>query len=133
MGKVKIKSSPLRIILFTGGIAIAAILLGVPSFLAITLYGRRPLPPLEHLSRTPADLSGLPRTEVCWVEAGPAFGSGSFSMTASGLLIRHPKDGVLIDRGNSSRFEEEASKFTLWQRLAMIAKPGRLKPRVPLS
>ena len=131
--KLTIKRNWLRVILITGNIVIAAILLGVPAFLAIALYGRRPLPPLEHLSRTAANLSGLPRTEVCWVETGHAFGSGSFSMTASGLLIRHPKGDVLIDGGNSSRFEKEASQFPLWQRLVMIAIPGRLKPRVPLS
>ena len=50
-------------------------------------------------------------------------------MTASGLLIRHPQGDVLIEGGNSSRFEEEASQFPLWQRLIMIAIPGRLKPR----
>jgi N-acyl homoserine lactone hydrolase len=130
---MKIKRNWLRVILITGSIIIAAILLGVPAFLAIALYGRRPLPPLEHLSRTPASLSGLPRTEVCWVETGHAFGSGSVSMTASGLLIRHPEGDVLIDGGNSSRFEEEASQFPLWQRLVMIAIPGRLMPRMPLS
>jgi len=129
---LNIKHNPLRFILFTVSMVIALILLGVPAFLAIALYGRRPLPPLEHLSRTAANLSDLPRSEVCWVETGHAFGSGSFSMTASGLLIRHPKGDVLIDGGNSSRFEEEASQFPLWQRLVMIAIPGRLKPRVSL-
>jgi N-acyl homoserine lactone hydrolase len=129
---LNIKHNPLRFILFTVSMVIAVILLGVPAFLAIALYGRRPLPPLEHLSRRAANLSDLPRTEVCWVETGHAFGSGSFSMTASGLLIRHPKGDVLIDGGNSSRFEEEASQFPRWQRLVMIAIPGRLKPRVSL-
>jgi len=126
------KRNPLRVILFTVSIFIAAILFGVPAILAIALYGRRPLPPLEPLSRTPANLSGLPRTEVCWVETGHAFGSGSFAMTASGLLIRHPKGDVLIDGGNSSRFEDETSQFPLWQRLVMRAIPGRLKPRVSI-
>jgi glyoxylase-like metal-dependent hydrolase (beta-lactamase superfamily II) len=130
--KLKIKGNR-RVILIAGSVIMAATLLGVAAFLAIALYGRKPLPALEHLSRTAANLSDLPRTEVCWVETGHAFGSGSFSMTASGLLIRHPGGDVLIDGGNSSRFEEEVSQFPLWQRLVMIAIPGRLKPRVPLS
>lgn len=53
-------------------------------------------------------------------------------MTASALLVRHPKGDVLIDAGNSSHFDEEASQFPFWEKLVMIAVPGRLKPRVSL-
>jgi glyoxylase-like metal-dependent hydrolase (beta-lactamase superfamily II) len=53
-------------------------------------------------------------------------------MTASGLLIRHPKGDVLIDGGNSSHFDDETSRFPFWQRLVMVAIPGRLRPRITL-
>lgn len=100
--------------------------------IVIGLYGRRPLPPLPPLSRAIPNLSDLPPVQVCWVETGHAFGSGAVSMTASALLVRHPKGDVLIDAGNSSHFNAEASQFPVWERLIMIAIPGRLRPRMPL-
>jgi N-acyl homoserine lactone hydrolase len=129
---LKIKKNPWRSILSASSIFIVTALFGALAVLAIALYGRRPIPPSAHLSRRIPNLSGLPQTEACWVETGHVFGSGSFSMTASGLLVRHPKGDVLIDGGNSSHFEEEASQFPRWERLVMIAIPGRLKPRVSL-
>jgi N-acyl homoserine lactone hydrolase len=100
--------------------------------LVIGLCWRRPLAPSPPLARATPNFSNLLPIQVCWVETGHAFGSGGFSMTASALLIRHPKGDVLIDAGNSSRFDEEASYFPALQRLIMIAIPGRLKPKTPL-
>jgi N-acyl homoserine lactone hydrolase len=96
------------------------------------IYGRRSLPALSPLARTTPNLSNLPLVQVCWIETGHAFGSGAFSMTASALLVRHPKGDVLIDAGNSSHFNAEVSQFPFWERLIMIAIPGRLRPRTPL-
>jgi N-acyl homoserine lactone hydrolase len=114
--------------------AVLVIAIVVPVLaLAIGLYGRSPLPPLPALSRSAPNLSDLPPLQVCWIETGHAFGSGAVSMTASALLVRHPQGDVLLDAGNSSHFNAEASQFPLWERLVMIAIPGRLRPQTPLS
>jgi N-acyl homoserine lactone hydrolase len=48
------------------------------------------------------------------------------------VLVRHPKGDVLIDAGNSSHFNAEASQFPSLERQVMIAIPGQLPPRTPL-
>jgi N-acyl homoserine lactone hydrolase len=111
---------------------IVVTVLSLVSTLFIGYYGRRPLPMATHRWRVAPTLAPLPEIQVCWIETGHAFGSGTFSMTASGLLIRHPKGDVLIDGGNSSYFDQEASQFPLWQRLVISAIPGQLKPRINL-
>jgi N-acyl homoserine lactone hydrolase len=113
-------------------IGVCAGSLAVIAMITLAVYARRPLPPLRAVSIAKPHLSNLSRIQVCWVETGHAFGAGTFSMTASGLLIRHPDGDALIDGGNSSHFDEEAAQFPFWRRLIMIAIPGRLKPRIPL-
>jgi N-acyl homoserine lactone hydrolase len=122
----------IRTVLLYFLLIILAAVLALVSTLLIGYYGRRPLPMAAHRWRVAPTLAPLPQIQVCWIETGHAFGSGTFSMTASGLLIRHPKGDVLIDGGNSSHFDQEASQFPLWQRLVMSAIPGQLKPRINL-
>lgn len=132
-GGFTMKTGIRRLLLYLPLIFLALLLLASVLILFIGYYGRKPLPMISPQARVAPELSRLPEIEVCWIETGHAFGSGSFSMTASGLLIRHPKGDVLIDGGNSSHFDQESAQFPLWQRLVMNAIPGQLKPRLDLS
>ena len=126
-----------RLAMLWSFVLIASVIVLVLVIVGVGLLGRRPLSPAGPLARAVPNLSvpamGSPPIEVCWVETGHAFGSGALSMTASGLLIRHPEGDVLVDGGNSSRFDQEAADFPLLRRWVMKAIPGRLKPRILLS
>jgi N-acyl homoserine lactone hydrolase len=114
------------------GAALLTLVLVLAGILSASLLGRGQLPTGPTLQRAVPDLSRLPVIEVCWLETGRAFGEGPFSMTASGLLVRHPLAHVLIDGGNSSRFDQEADAFPFLMRQIMRTVPGRLKNRISL-
>lgn len=77
---------------------------------------------------------------VCWVEYGrkPSWGQlvtagfsshPTFDGTVSGLLLKHGRDRVLLDAGNSVRFEKEISEVPFFTRQLLENIPGAI-PRV---
>ncbi len=78
-----------------------------------------------------------PAVQVCWLEyshkdepAGYALAGPSsrheWHITASGLLIRHPRGHLLLDLGNSTRFDEELSELGFVARQYRKLGPGGL-------
>lgn len=75
--------------------------------------------------------------ELCWLEyshtdksAGYAHAGSSsrpaWHITASGLLIRHPKGHLLLDLGNSTHFDEELGELGFVERQYRKLGPGGL-------
>ena len=94
----------------------------------VTLIRNRPLPLAPEHAFIKPSLEGLPAMSACWIEfdrniaPGQAATAGftrlhTWELTASGLLIRHPKGNILIDVGNSSHFQEEIADYPLWSHL----------------
>ncbi|KAA6460411.1 MBL fold metallo-hydrolase [Acidobacteria bacterium AB60] len=88
----------------------------------VTLLRNRPLPPAPDHAFIKPSFEGLPAISACWIEfdhdtaPGQAATAGftrlhTWELTASGLLIRHPKGSVLIDVGNSSHFQDEIADY----------------------
>ncbi len=80
-------------------------------------------------STTPAPSSDV---QACWVETAhvdvPAFGA----VTASGILVRHGSDDLLIDAGASTNYDEEIEPYTGADRAFYETIPALMKPKEPL-
>lgn len=97
------------------------------------LYFRRtPLPGTAPHARVSPAISTIPGVSVCWVETGKTFSGFSFGSTAGSVLVKHPAGDLLIDTGNSSRFDDEIRGFPFgtWFKLRFLA--GQLKAESPL-
>lgn len=116
-----------RLVLLTA-ITLAALSVG----LYVRYFRRMPLPPAAPHARVVPSISSLPGLSACWIETGKTFSNFSFASTAGSILVRHPAGDLLIDTGNSSRFDEEIRgyPFSTWLKLEFLA--GQLKPKVPL-
>jgi len=97
------------------------------------LYFRRtPLPAAAPHARVVPVISTIPGISACWVESGKTFSNFSFGSTAGSILVRHPAGDLLIDTGNSSRFNDEVSGYPFLLRLKLKSLAGELNPPVPL-
>lgn len=115
---------------------LAAAALG--SLLAVVIavsVRNRPIPAAPPHAFVAPDLRWLPRLRVCWLEyarneaSGQAATAGwtrtsTWSVTVSGLLIRHPDGDIVLDVGNSSHFVEEVHDYPLLPRLWLELLPG---------
>jgi glyoxylase-like metal-dependent hydrolase (beta-lactamase superfamily II) len=100
--------------------------------LCLLYFRRTPLPPAAPHARAVPVISAIPGLSACWVETAKTFSSFSFGATAGSVLVKHPAGDLLIDTGNSSRYDQEISgfPFATWLKLKSLA--GQLKPKVPL-
>ncbi len=108
-------------------------LVAVLAAASYVLYFRRtPLPAAAPHARVVPVISSISRISACWVETAKTFSNFSFGSTAGSVLVKHPAGDLLIDTGNSSRFDQEISgfPFATWLKLKSLA--GQLKPKVPL-
>jgi glyoxylase-like metal-dependent hydrolase (beta-lactamase superfamily II) len=97
------------------------------------LYFRRTLlPATAPHARVAPSISTIPGVSACWIETGKTFSNFSFGSTAGSVLVKHPAGDLLIDTGNSSRFDDEirAYPFGTWLKLRFLA--GELKPEIAL-
>lgn len=72
--------------------------------------------------------SAGPGVQACWVESRARFG-----FTASAILVRHPGGDVLIDAGNSTRFDTEIDVYEGETKRWLATYPGALQPKRPLA
>ncbi len=108
-------------------------LVAVLAAASYVLYFRRtPLPAAAPHARVVPVISSISGISACWVETAKTFSNFSFGSTAGSVLVKHPAGDLLIDTGNSSRFDQEISglPFATWLKLKSLA--GQLKPKVPL-
>lgn len=81
---------------------------------------------------------------ACWVEfdqnvaPGQAATAGithmrSWELTASGMLIRHPKGDILVDTGSSSHFQAEITGYPFWSHLHFEILTGGKSAASPAS
>ncbi len=108
-------------------------LVAVLAAASYVLYFRRtPLPAAAPHARVVPLISSISGISACWVETAKTFSNFSFGSTAGSVLVKHPAGDLLIDTGNSSRFDQEISgfPFATWLKLKSLA--GQLKPKVPL-
>ncbi len=101
---------------------------------AIYRYGHTYPLALPH-PRILAKLDAIPDVSLCWLEfanqetsgqLGTAGLSGTkpWSVTVSGLLVRHPRGDVLIDAGSSSKFLEELRSYGMVNHFVLTEGPG---------
>jgi N-acyl homoserine lactone hydrolase len=101
---------------------------------AVYRYGHTYPFALPH-RRVPAKFDAIPDVSLCWVEfarretSGQAATAGlsgtkPWSVTVSGLLVRHPRGDVLLDAGNSSKFLEELRSYGMVNHLLLTEGPG---------
>ena len=115
---------------------ITLLLLAVVAVFAAAVYvlyfRRTPLPPAALHPRAVPVISSIPGISACWVETAKTFSNFSFGSTAGSVLVKHPAGDLLIDTGNSSRFDQEISgyPFATWLKLKSLA--GQLQPKVAL-
>lgn len=97
------------------------------------LYFRRALLPAvaEH-PRVASSFTPSPALSACWIETGKTFSNFSFGSTAGSILVRHPGGDLLIDTGNSSRFNDDVKNFPFLSWLALRSMAGQLTPKIPL-
>jgi glyoxylase-like metal-dependent hydrolase (beta-lactamase superfamily II) len=109
------------------GMLVAVVLL-VLAGIAVLWIRNRPLASAHDHAFVKTSFERLPRTSVCWVEfdhnvvPGQLATAGltemkDWEITASGLLIRHPRGTILVDTGNSSHFQEEIAGYPFWSHL----------------
>jgi glyoxylase-like metal-dependent hydrolase (beta-lactamase superfamily II) len=101
-------------------------------FYLLFLY-RTGLPGAPAPQRAAPRLESLPAVQACWVESASVLSGTALGATVSGLLIRHPTADVLVDAGNSSRFDEEISGHPWAVRFRLQVLLGALKARTPLG
>jgi len=108
----------------------------IVAVLAVALYvlyfRRTTLPTIPPHVRVAPEISSIPDFSACWIETGKTFEKFSFAATAGSILVRHPAGDLLIDTGNSSRFNEEISVYPFLLRLKLKSLAGELNPPVPL-
>jgi N-acyl homoserine lactone hydrolase len=108
----------------------------VPVVLSATLYfvyfHRAALPSAPPQVRIVPSFSPVRGLSACWIETGSTFTSFPFAMTAGSILVKHPQGSVLIDTGNSSRFDDEVNVYPFALRLKLKALVAQLDPAVPL-
>lgn len=111
----------------------AVLLLAASSALLYVGYFRRlPLPAVGERPRIAPEFTPNPFLSACWIETGKTFSSFSFASTAGSILVRHPGGDLLIDTGNSSRFNDDIQNFPLLTWLALRSMAGQLTPEIPL-
>lgn len=88
-------------------------------FLAACRPAVAPVAPERRVAAT-----GGPGVQACWVES-----RGRLGFTASALLVRHPTGDLLVDAGNSSRFDAEIQVYEGATRRWYKLYPGSLKPK----
>lgn len=103
---------------------------------AVTVVVRgRPIaaePARAFIKPAPSPVRGL---QVCWAEMARNTASGqvatagvtelgTWDITVSGLVVRHPRGDLVIDVGNSSRFEEEIADYPFVTRTWLRLLPG---------
>jgi N-acyl homoserine lactone hydrolase len=108
------------------------LLVAATATVAVALYvlyfRRTPLPPAPPHVRVMPTIATLPGVSACWVETGKTFSSFSFGSTAGSILVRHPAGDLLIDTGNSSRFDQDIGGFPFGTWLKLKSLAGQLKP-----
>ncbi len=104
----------------------------VAASLYLLYFRRAPLPAAAPHARVAPAISTIPGVAACWVETGKTFSNFSFGSTAGSVLVRHPAGDLLIDTGNSSRFDEEIRGYPFWLRIKLKSLAGELNPKVPL-
>ncbi|HYL61506.1 MAG TPA: MBL fold metallo-hydrolase [Candidatus Methylomirabilis sp.] len=115
---------------------LALLIAGTVVVFAIALYVlyfyRAPLPAVAPHARVEPSITPMPTLSACWIETGKTFSNFSFGSTAGSILVRHRAGDLLIDTGNSSRFNDEIREFPFltWLKLRFLA--GQLTPSVPL-
>ena len=81
---------------------------------------------------TPEEVEVTDAAVTCWIETAhrdvPVFGS----VTASGVLVKHPDGNLLIDAGNSSHFTDEIAVYDGADRFFLETIVGQLAPMRPL-
>jgi N-acyl homoserine lactone hydrolase len=99
----------------------------LPILLLLIACGCKGVPEIPDRPLAPPRAGATP-LQLCWAETGKAESWGGFAteglhqtsdwtVTASILVIRHPKGTVLIDTGKSYRLEEEAREMYLADRI----------------
>src|ERR1700730_4271838 len=97
---------------------LTAVVLLALAGIVVSCIRDRPLTPAQDYAFGKPSFENLPRTSVCWIEFDQNVVPGKFAtagvtemkkweITASGLLIKHPKGTILVDTGNSSHFQDE--------------------------
>lgn len=123
---------------------IAVVVLMALVGIIVLLVRNRSLPPAPGHALVKPPLGSLPRTSVCWIEfdrnvaPGQAATAGvtkmrQWELTASGLLIRHPKGTLLVDAGSSSHFQEEIGDYPFWSHLHFEILSGGKSAAHPAS
>src|SRR5260370_4618908 len=108
-------------------------LVAVLAAASYVLYFRRtPLPAAAPHARVVPLISSISGISACWVETAKTFVNFWFGCNGGSVLVKQPGGELLIDTGNSSRFDQEISgfPFATWLKLKSLA--GQLKPKVPL-
>jgi len=100
--------------------------------LYVLYFRRTPLPPAPPHARVAVPIPSLPQLSACWIETGKTFTGFSFASTAGSILVRHPAGDLLIDAGNSSRFDDDIRSFSFFTWLKLRSLAGQLTPNVPL-
>ncbi len=107
----------------------------------LLLAGCATLPPAPpHAFVSPTTAGAPPPLQLCWLEtAGMSYSAGMASagvsqgaewdVTASALLIHHPKGALLIDTGSSPALLQEAEELGLFSRFFIRNAAGRMAPR----
>lgn len=102
--------------------------------IAIGACGPRRVPAPEPLVVAAPAAATVP-IRACWLELSRMEASGEvgtagptrtkrFEGTISGLLVVHPEGSLLVDAGNSSRFEEELEGYRGLKRTFLRRGPG---------
>lgn len=102
--------------------------------LVVGACGPRRVRPADPLV-TPAPSTPTVGIRACWIELSRMEASGEvgtagptrtkrFEGTISGLLVQHPEGTLLVDTGNSSRFEEELAGYRGMKRTFLRRGPG---------
>jgi glyoxylase-like metal-dependent hydrolase (beta-lactamase superfamily II) len=115
---------------------IAVALLIVVTIVSVALYvvyfQRVALPSLPAHARVEPVIKAIPGLSLCWVETASRFPRLSIGATAGSLLVKHPAGDLLIDTGNSSRFDSEIQNLPFSIRVKVDLLAGQLKTKAPL-
>ena len=112
---------------WTRRVLIAFVVLALVGFLVL-LRRNHPLPPAPEHAFVKPSFQSLPATSVCWIEFDQLVVPGqlatagitkmkNWEITASGVLIRHPKGTILVDTGSSAHFQQEIDDYPFWSHL----------------